>query len=193
MVALRFRGSLRRFLSDNGGAITTEFAFLAPMMMLLALATVDTINYINVANHVTQVSANTADAVARRKSISDGAGINEFFLAANEIADPLTLEESGRVIISSVANIDGTGPRIVWQRTGNYGLDVVSSLGAEGDLANVPNGFTLAQDENAIFAEVFYEHRPYVFAANFFGGAETVVLERMTTFRPRLAPLTTLN
>ncbi len=183
----------RRLLLNQRGAITTEFAILAPVLMVLALATVDVINYITVANQVTQVSANTADAVARRKSISDGAGVDEFFLAANEIGDSLALEDAGRVIISSVANVDGTGPRIVWQRTGDYDLAVVSSLGVEGDLANVPPDFELALNENAIFAEVFYEHRPYVFAANFMGGPQTIVLERMNAFRPRLAPLLTLN
>lgn len=193
MVAPRLRRLVRRFVFNEHGAITTEFALMAPMMMLLALATVDTINYINVANRVTQVSAHTADAVARRKAISDGDEINDFFLAANEIGDPLPLEAAGRVIISSVANVDGTGPRIVWQRTGDYDLAVVSSLGVEGDLANVPNDFELALDENAIFAEVFYEHRPLVYSANLLSGPETVILERMTTFRPRLAPLLTLN
>ncbi len=192
MVAQLRRWS-RRFLLNEYGAITTEFAILAPVMMLLALAAIDTVNYINVANRVTQVSANTADAVARRKAIADGAEVGEFFLAANEIGNPLPLEDAGRVIISSVANVDGTGPRIVWQRTGTYSLPVGSSLGVEGDIASVPTGFDLKVGENAIFAEVFYEHRPFIFAANFFGGPETVVLERMTTFRPRLAPLLTLN
>lgn len=199
MVVQKLKARSRRFLFNEHGSLSTEFAIIAPMMMILALATIDTVNYINVANRVTQVSAQTADAVARRDSIADGMvvvngnEVGQFFIAANEMGDPLTLEDTGRVIISSVANVDGTGPRIVWQRTGDYTLPVVSALGVEGDLANVPTEFELALNENAIFAEVFYEFTPLVFSAKFFGGAETVVLERMTTFRPRLAPLITLQ
>ena len=197
--------TLRRLLTNKSATLSTELAIIAPMMLLLALATVDTVNYVLTANKVTRVTAQTADAVARADSIADQDGddddggaatnIGGYFLAANEMGKPLDLEDAGRVIISSVANIDGTGPRIVWQRTGDYGLAVESNIGVEGQLAALPEGMDLARDENAIVTEVFYQFDPLIFSANLLSGnhPETIVLERMNVFRPRLAPITVLQ
>lgn len=197
---------VHRLLANTRANLSVELAIIAPMMLLLALATVDTVNYILTASKVMRVSAQTADAVAREDAVADGiedddddgrghTNIDSFFLAANEVGRPLNLEDAGRVIISSVANIDGTGPRIVWQRTGDYSLSVDSNLGFEGQLAALPPGMLLARDENAIVTEVFYQFDPLIFSANLLSGgrAETVVLERTNIFRPRLSPLTVLQ
>jgi hypothetical protein len=190
-----------RLSSAEGGNVAVETAIVAPLLGVLMLGVVDIVLLVIAANKLGRVTSQTADLVARQDSVLDSYGINEpnelgvFFLAANEIAEPLALQGAGRVIISSVADLDGTGPRIQWQRTGNYKLNAVSTLGFEGDLANLPTGFLVRQDENAIFAEVFYEYKPWTLVGGFLSksNAFSTRVHRIAVFRPRLRTLATLN
>lgn len=221
MMLLRLAAPLHRLRANTRASLSVEMAILAPMMLILALATTDLVGYILTAGKVTRVSAQTANAVASNDIITDAANpsddddddggsavhsgtsvgieanpsIDSFFIAANEIAASLNLEDAGRVIISSVANVDGTGPRIMWQRTGDYDLSVESNLGAEGEIAKLPDPMIVNLGENLIVAEVFYQFDPMVLSAGLLSGgsAHTVIVERMSTFRPRLAPLKTLQ
>ena len=141
----------RRLTTNEHGTTSIEMAILAPVLLLLLLGTVDIVNYTVTTNRVGRIAAQTADAVTRQRELFDlveavtyagnnTSAIGVFFDAANEIADPIRLPEGGRVILSSVANVDGTGPRITWQRTrSEYQLAATSSLGAEGDLADLPD------------------------------------------------------
>ncbi len=193
----------RRLAANEHGSASIELAVLAPVLMLLLLGTVDIVNYTLASNRVGRIAAQTADAVTRQRELFDlvqpedysgnySNAIGVFFDAANEIAEPIQLPEGGRVILTSVANVDGTGPRITWQRTRNdYQLDASSTLGAEGDLAAMPKDFILRLNENAIVAEVYYEFRPLTMVAPFLVGApdSIVRVQRLAIFRPRFGSL----
>ncbi|MFQ5973107.1 MAG: TadE/TadG family type IV pilus assembly protein [Alphaproteobacteria bacterium] len=191
----------RRLSTGEGGNVAVETALVAPLLGLLMLGVVDVVLLVITANKLGRVTSQTADLVARQDSVKDSFGINDanelgvFFLAANEIAEPLSLQGAGRVIITSVADLDGTGPRIQWQRTGNYKLQAQSTLGAEGDLANMPKGFLVRRDENAIFAEVFYEYRPWTLVGGFLSKSNvfSTRVHRIAVLRPRIGSLATLN
>ena len=204
---LRSARSPRRLAANDQGTTSIELAIIAPILMLLLLGTVDIVNYTITTNRVGRIATQTADAVTRQRQLFDlvdpadyqgnyTSAIGVFFDATNEIANPIQLPEGGRVILSSIANVDGTGPRITWQRTRtDYQLDVTSSLGAEGELAQLPDGFVLRLHENAIVAEVYYEFKPLTMVAPFLvGGPEsTVRVKRLAIFRPRFGSLATFT
>jgi len=195
--------SPHRLATNDRGTTSIELAIIAPVLMLLLLGTVDIVNYTVTTNRVGRIATQTADAITRQRELFDlldqseyqgnyTSAIGVFFDAANEIAEPIELPAGGRVILSSVANVDGTGPRITWQRTRtDYQLNVTSTLGAEGALADMPDGFVLRLNENAIVAEVFYEFQPLTMVAPFLvGGSQSVVrVKRMAIFRPRFGSL----
>lgn len=197
----------RRLAANEQGTTSVELAILAPILMLLLLGTVDIVNYTQATNRIGRIATQTADAVTRQRELFDlvqpadyqgnfSSAIGVFFDAANEIADPIQLPAGGRVILSSVANVDGTGPRITWQRTRNdYQLDVTSVLGVEGDLATLPADFVLRLNENAIIAEVYYEFRPLTMVAPFLIGASDSIVrvKRLAIFRPRFGSLATFT
>ena len=59
---------------------------------------------------------------------------------------------------------DGSAnPRINWQCDGGGEASETSVLGAIGSTASLPAGMDLRDDQNVIYAEVFFQYEPIIF------------------------------
>ena len=149
----------RWFRRDRRGALPVEMALCAPVLILLLIGTADVVWLYLARERLERAAAVIADVTARAAEIrlSD---LDDTFRAAREVLAPLDLSADGRAWVSSVTDVPGLGPRIVWQRATAPGLVVASRIGTVGGAPDFAGSFTLARGESVVVGEVFLEVRP---------------------------------
>ena len=167
---------LRRLRADRSGLALIEFAFAAPVLLMLSLTGAELTHYITTKMRMSQLALHLADNAARigsgsqlsAKRISE-ADINDLFIGAGLQSGELDLYDNGRVIISSLepmANPNTAGTyRIRWQRCRGVKTAHQSTFGRAGDTDLTGMGFAGRQaiaPENGVtmFVEVYYEYQP---------------------------------
>lgn len=169
------RRCLRRLWRDEGGVAFIEFAYAAPVFLVLVLVGLETANLALAHMRVSNIAMTVADNAGRTMSGVDEAHIYEVFAGAATIGEGIDFEANGRVVLSSIEenglNGGNEGQKITWQRCWGD-LDVDPSYGVEGDGAadsSLPDGLgpegnTIAAlpDTAVMFAEVTYDYQPLV-------------------------------
>lgn len=178
--------TIKKILSCDRGVAATEFALAFPVLMVLLLGSFELSRYIIMNQKLDHVAYTTADVIGQEETITT-AQITDIMSAATEIMDPFEFGENGIVFISSVEQDPDDGPVIRWQRSGGGTYDQESRLGEEGDVADLPVGFTLEDNENVIIAEVFYFYIPSI-TDDYFVDPENYAF---AIFKPRYGALTT--
>lgn len=179
--------AMRNFLRVcERGVAATEFALALPFLMAFLLGSFELSRYIIVNQKIDHVAYTTADVVGQETSITT-AQLTDIMSAATEIMDPFVFEDQGIVIVSSIEQDPTEGPVIRWQRMGGGTLDRDSLLGEEGDVAELPDGFSINDNENVIIAEVFYNYIP-VLTEEYLSTRENY---KFAIFKPRYGSLTT--
>lgn len=183
----------RDLARDTGGLALLEFAFVFPILLLMAVGGGELANYVTTKMRISQIALQTADNAARlgtgsplaAKVISE-TDINDVFSGAQVDSGNLNLNGNGRIILSDlepVANPNTTDRyKIVWQRC--YGSKTAhgSSYGVAGD-TNKPymgpaNKPTKALDDNAtMFVEVYYVYKPLISFTNPIWQPDTQIVE----------------
>lgn len=183
----RFRRLASRLARERKGSIFIETAIALSFLSTLTVGGVEAARFVLLSQKLERVASTTADLAASGQSISVGQ-LDQLFVASQEIAKPFDLAADGTVIVSSVSASGGSGPRVDWQRSGGGTLSTGSAIGQPGGAATLPNGFQVRDGEEVIVAEVYYAFEPFL-APDIIGPTQ---LYRVSFFRPRLAPLTTL-
>ncbi len=171
----RARNTLRRLWRDETGVAFIEFAYAAPVFLVLVLVGLEVANLALAHMRVSHLAMTVADNAGRTMSGVDEAHIYEVFAGAATIGDGIDFEKNGRVVLSSLEdnglNGSNAGQKITWQRCWGD-LDVDPAYGVEGDGAadsSLPDG--LGPDGNEIaalpdtavmFVEVTYDYQPLV-------------------------------
>lgn len=166
----------------------TEFALTAPVLILLMLASVELARFVILNQKLDRVALTMSDLVARAETINQS-DIDDIFIAAGEVAQPFSFQDTGRVIVSSITNPAGSGARVAWQRSGAGTFSATSHIGSQGGLATLPAGFVVRQGETAIISEVFYGFQPFL--SELIVGPQTVY--KRAHHRPRLGTLDTIG
>lgn len=180
---------LARFLPERRGAILVEMAFAVPIVLVMILGCFDTGRYILLHQKLDRAASTMADLVSRPTSIS-GSEVDSMFTAAQELVSPYSLADNGLVIVTSVSRATDDSARIDWQREGGGGLSVSSDVGTTvGQLATLPAGFTMREDENVIITEVFFDYEPMFLD----GVLDSGVTSHIAIRKPRRGDLSTLN
>lgn len=179
---------LKSFFGDRRGSILVELAFAVPIVLVMVMGTFDTARYLLLHQKMDRVAATMADLVSRPVAIS-GAEIDTMFNAAVGLLEPFDLANQGRVVVSSVSQATGDSPRIDWQHAGAGSLAASSELGAVGEVASLPGGFTMRDGENVIVAEVFFDFEA-MFVGDLLGNG---VVSHDAVRMPRRGDLSTLN
>ena len=175
---------LLRFAADKRGTSLIEFAVILPVLTLLFMGTVD-IGMLAMANmKVYNAASSMADLVARDETISTDT-LNDLFGAASQVATPLDLAGSGKVIITSVSADTDDDPRIFWQSEDAGAYMATSEVGSTvGESANLPSTLQVDDQETIIVSEVFYNFVPI------FGIVDTsTTIYHSAYYRPRLGSL----
>lgn len=171
----RMKRLLARLRSDCSGVAMTEFAFAAPLLLLLGLAGADTANFVITHMRVSQIALHVADNASRvgehnvlisRKVYEED--VNDVFFGAVRYGGGLDLAENGRIVLSSLEVNEDGGQWIHWQRcfgdkegssrfgeegTGASGTSF-PGMGAEGQRIQA------LEDQAVMFVEVSYDYTP---------------------------------
>lgn len=171
---------------DERGIAATEFALLLPALLALVLGVYEISRYILLHQKLERVAYTVADVTGQQTAVT-AAGLNDIMAAAIKIMDPYEFPDNGVIILTSVYQDPDGGPVVRWQYKGGGTLDRESRIGAAGDEAELPAGFTLNDSDNVIFSEVFYSYIPD-FDEEYFASRENY---KYAVFKPRLGALTT--
>ena len=178
---------LRRFGVDGRGVIAVEVAMAMPVILILILSGIDVTRYVLLHQKLERTAATMADLVSQSLAMSE-AELNALVAAAEEVLDPYDLMADGGLVVSSIANDDGAGARIAWQRSFGSGADA-SRFGTQGGAATLPGTFVVREGENAIGVEVMFDFEP-IFA---FSVLDSATIDSTALFRPRFANLTGIS
>lgn len=170
------------------GNVAVEFALCLPVLMLLMLGSAEMARFVILHQKVDRVAVTTSDLVSRAETIKESE-LDDIFAAAELVAQPFDLAALGIVIVSAITNVDGSGARVAWQRSGGGSATHNSQIGTQGGAAALSADFEVRQGETAIIAEVFYDFEPFL--------SELIVdpqtLYRRAHHRPRLGTLTEIG
>ena len=185
----RLRDIFRGLRRSRDGGVLIEMGMAIPVLLTLMLGGVEVARYVLLHQKLDRVASSMADLVSQAETISAGDLLNVFD-AARYVARPFDLSAGGAVIISSISNPLGSGDvRVNWQQSGAGTGTAASRFGAPGGSVTLPAGFTLADGQTIIVAEVFYDYVPWVIG-NVTGPG---VLYQRALLRPRYGGLTILN
>jgi hypothetical protein len=174
--------------AGSRGAGALEFAFAAPLLLGLLLATVDLGRYVV----AVQLAAASATAVADLASQTDrftpemdpsavvtGREVAVLAQAAAEVARPVDLTAEGAIIVTVITN-RGSGPEVAWTR--RWGRSEIQSVVGPGALRGVP----IPSGDSAVFAEVAGTFRPWLLSGSLLGLKEAFAYRSISVRRPRL-------
>lgn len=164
-----------RLQAAREGVAMVEFAFVAPLLLLLILGGLELANYALAHIRVSQIAMTVADNSGRVTTGIDEANIYEVFAGANVLGEPLDFQTNGRIVLSSLQENKQSGPNqgqmIHWQRCWGS-LAVTPAYGNEGKGKNdntLRNGMGAngnriksASGTAVMFVEVTYQYQPLV-------------------------------
>jgi len=177
---------LRKIPRNDRGVSAIEFALLAPILSTLFIGCIEVTFMIWSTQKAEKLAVTMADVIAQSQNVSK-ADIDALTGSVDKIMDPFPFGEDGAVFISSVYRAQGDAvAKVNWQCPHIGNLEVASKVGEKGDDAVLPSGFTLAERDNVIVAEVFYKYKPLAPGVLF----DDQVIYRRALFKPRLGALT---
>ena len=181
--------NLKSLWRNETGAAMIELGFAMPILITLLLGGVEIARYVLLHQKLDRVASSIADLVSQSETVSV-ADLQNIFDAARFVAKPFDLPAGGTVIVSSVSNPLGSpATKVNWQQSGAGSIPATSEVGSPGGAATLPNGFSVADGQSIIIAEVFYDYTPWVLGD--FTGASRIYHRAL--FRPRYGGLTMLQ
>ena len=170
------------------GIAYLEFALTLPFLLALFMGAVEVTRYVLVVQKVEKVSVSLSDIVAQSQNVTT-AQLDSIITATGEILKPYTYGSNTYAIITSVKKTGTNPPKVNWQYTGGGTWTHVSAIGTPGQNATLPSGFTMADKDNVIFAEVFYQFNPLMGYSSLIN----TTIYRVSIFKPRLGDLSVLG
>ncbi len=168
----------------------TEFALLAPLLILLVLGTTDLTNYLRIRLQVDETAAGVANLVTQYSQLY-ASDFTDIFNAAQLIAGSVAVTGSkGTTIVTCVVN-SGAGPTIAWQQK-SPGATYGSRFGAVGAAPTLPDGYVVGSGESLIATEVASATTPWVWSARLLGTG-MAVMRSYALFQPRGALLSQIT
>jgi Flp pilus assembly protein TadG len=138
---------LNRFFRDRRGTAAVEFAFVAPMMILLYYGMAELTQGMMADRRASHVASIIGDLVAQDTQVNQ-AEIDDVFNVGKAVISPFPTGTLSMRITSVKADSGGT-PKVVWSKTSGS----ISAL--SGTVSGVPAGL-IAANESVIMAEATY-------------------------------------
>lgn len=174
--------SLRRkrsFAEDEKGLALVEFAYVAPILLLLGMGGAELTNYALAQMRVSQIALSVADNASRARQFVVGASprfrehdVREVFQAAQLQSGELDIRSKGRIVLSSLEQNIAGGQWIHWQRcfgaktkyAPQYGRQGTGAIGTTYPGMGPSNNRVTAEQNFAImYVEVAFEYQPLLF------------------------------
>jgi Flp pilus assembly protein TadG len=142
---------LRRFHRSREGVMATEFALIAPVMIVMYFGVAEIADAFTASSKVTSVASSAADLTARDSAICD-AEMNDIFSALTAIMFPYP-DKAMQITISSLIDT-GTGTvKVAWSDA------IHGTPRAVNSVVTIPTGLvTSGSGGSVILAEVTYNY-----------------------------------
>lgn len=194
MPPARRRGARAR-LSDRRGLVASEFALMAPLFFLVALAGADLIRLFRAQLRTETIAVQIGQIVSQCRVITNPGDRNNFWAHAQRIAGGVIDVNSttgGAVVISAVGR-NSNANRLSWQmRTGN--VTQTSRVGATvGGAATISDSFVVPANQTLLVTEVFAFVQPFTLSAGLIGTVLPSVIYGTTLFLSRAPDPATLQ
>ena len=139
---------LNRFVSDHRGAAAVEFAFIAPLMILLYFGMAELTQGMMADRRASHVASSIGDLVAQDTQVNQS-GIDDVFKVGQAIVAPFPTAALSMRVTSVKADAGGT-PMVSWSKVSGGGYAALS-----GAVSGLPVGL-IAANESVIMAETTY-------------------------------------
>lgn len=177
---------LRRLAHGRDAVAAIEFALTAPVLIILLCGGTEMAFFLRAHFRAAQTAATVADVIARYDSLT-AENIGALLSVSAEVMGDSAFDDNGAIILSSVSRSDGDDPLVAWQCTGGGAYEGASAIGESGDKASLPADLEMAEDDNVIVAEVYFDY-PALFG---WIPSSSTLIYKTALFRPRLGSLTT--
>jgi Flp pilus assembly protein TadG len=142
---------LRRFHRSRQGVMATEFALIAPIMIVMYFGVTELSDAFTASSKVTTVASSAADLTARESALCD-AERNDIFAALTAIMFPYP-ENKMQVTISSLIDTGKGTVKVAWSDAIN------TTPRAVGSIVPIPAGLVIDKSGGSvIFTEVTYNY-----------------------------------
>lgn len=143
------RRFLRRLIKDRRAVAATEFAFVAPILILMFAGVVEVCEALSVQRRVNQVAATTADLIAQSETLS-ASSTSDIFAADTVIVSPY--DSTTLSILACTVYTNTAGAQVVrWCKAYN---DTALSAGASSPV--VIDTALMHSDEDMVVVRVKY-------------------------------------
>lgn len=192
---------LRNFLTkgrsrrSRRGVAALEFALTLPIWFTLLFMGTEAGRLMLLSQRIDRVAYAVTD-MATQSDVLSPSSIATILSASAQIMQPFSFAADGIVVLSSVSRQSGQPARIDWQQAGGGSLGgAASHIGMPPNVAVLPGGLTINENENIIVAEVFYNYVPiFPFSIpGVFTPFPARQLYRVAVYKPRLSPLSVLG
>jgi Flp pilus assembly protein TadG len=145
--------TLRRFQIATGAMAAVEFAFIAPMLVMLFFATIELSAAVDCRARVSDADSSAADLVAQSPSVTT-ADLANVYNASAAILYPNAMANA-QLVLTSIAD-DGNGNnKVQWSRA--YGTGATARV--KNAVVTVPDGLIKAKSgQSVILAELRYNY-----------------------------------
>lgn len=147
----RKRRTLKGLLRNEQGISAVEFAFIAPVMVLLYFGCVELSFLMRADRKVSATAASLGDLTARLAMATDG-DMRELYNAAGVLMQPYPVADA-RIRITSVVDNGNGEKRVAWSEAHNVAPRAVNSL-----VTTIPDGI-VPSPGSIIFTEVEYDYQ----------------------------------
>ena len=169
---------------DERGVAHVEFALVLPVLMILLLTGIEVGRYTFLHLKMQHASFVMGDIVSRDASMTN-CTLDGLFGAIQHATKPFEFEDNGTVIVSGVSKQEAeNNPKVRWQATGAGNLSATSAVGSPVNNADLPDGFTLQDDQSILVVELYFQTEPWLL-----GFVPQTVIDKTTYYRPRLGSI----
>jgi Flp pilus assembly protein TadG len=178
---------MRLASKDRRGTAAVEFAIVGPVLILLALATTDLVQFLRSQLRLDAAAVQIGQLVSQCNHITSPGDSDQFWAYAQRIIGGLGTvtgaDAQGSIIITEVHSLNGVN-KSNWQlRTGNAAQ--TSSVGIPPGNAAITEGFVVPTGQTLLVTEVNLPLQPWVFSAGFMGTVLPTVLNGTTLYMTR--------
>jgi len=182
----RLRRILHRIRGRRGVA-GVEFAMVTPVFILLALFTVDFVQFLRAELRIESVAAQVGQIISRCESISAPGDSRQLYAYAQEIAGNVATfnraASGGTLLISAIYNDNGANRVACQLRSGNVAAS--SGIGGAGGIGRLPSNMIVPPGQTLFATEAMATVAPYSLAARLMGSSGPRELYAVSLFLSR--------
>ena len=152
----------RRFIQNDGGALSIEFGILAPVLIGMLLAGVEFGRYVSTHQKAEHAVSTVANLVTQFTEVRTE-NMRDIFLSASQLLTSYKIQGQGLLVVTHIHAASEDEPKITWQVFSSTSLVRASKLGKEGERPKLPAGFIINAGQSVVAVESFVKFEPMLF------------------------------